>query len=226
MLFVYSPPSVTLACFMWRRSDGVFRRHFYFTLDWLFNGSLMKNALGFDIQETKEDLLKMTSTLKSCPFDPSKEENWKFHDEYEFWYIGFPEVIQPDKKYKIDLARERGFKPWEEYSKHIRTALQRAEKVHALEANLQREREIIDSQYAKACPDCGCGNTKWEHIECIVCCNRRLEDKTQGLVKALDFMHTDKRLVLGKYDYQCGFLDALDTMKKQLSALNALIGEG
>lgn len=61
-----------------------------------------------------------TPDLKPCPFDPSVEENWHFHDEYEFWYMGFPEMIKPDAKYKIDLARERGFKPWEEYINYTR----------------------------------------------------------------------------------------------------------
>lgn len=56
--------------------------------------------------------------MSDFPFDPSIEANWNFHDEYEFWYIGFPEALKPDAKYKIDLARERGFKPWEEYKKY------------------------------------------------------------------------------------------------------------
>lgn len=62
---------------------------------------------------------KQTQGLFLCPFDPSVESNWRFHDEYEFWYIEFPEILKPDAKYKIDLARERGFKPWKEYKKYI-----------------------------------------------------------------------------------------------------------
>lgn len=46
-------------------------------------------------------------------FDPTKEENWHYHDEYEFWYIGYPERRKPNNVHIIDLARERGFKPWE-----------------------------------------------------------------------------------------------------------------
>lgn len=47
-------------------------------------------------------------------FDPRKEENWHFHDEYEFWYIGFPELNRTTVNgQEYEPSRERGFCPWE-----------------------------------------------------------------------------------------------------------------
>ncbi len=82
--------------------------------------------------------------LLPCPFDPSLESNWHFHDEYEFWYIEFPEILKPDAKYKIDLARERGFKPWEEYKQFSR----------APSVDLERVKELIEQilQFEKITP--------------------------------------------------------------------------
>lgn len=46
-------------------------------------------------------------------FDPTKKENWRFHDEYEFWYIEYPQILDPSKPHLHDIARERGFEPWD-----------------------------------------------------------------------------------------------------------------
>lgn len=49
--------------------------------------------------------------------DPTKEENWHYHDEYEFWYLTVPEngEVTNGNEY-WDTHRNRSFKPWEYYS--------------------------------------------------------------------------------------------------------------
>lgn len=51
--------------------------------------------------------------------DPSKEENWRYHDEYEFWYIEMPNTeIKTQRGDFTHGVGDRGFKPWELFQSH------------------------------------------------------------------------------------------------------------
>lgn len=72
----------------------------------------------------------------------------------------------------------------------------------------------------------GCVSGHWECEYCFteftpMCHTRPTEtgDKimTDQYRKALEVLHSDPRLVGGKYDYQCGFLDALNSTKQAIT---------
>lgn len=43
------------------------------------------------------------------PVDPYVKDNWKYHDEYEFWYLPYPGTEQAQAE---EGVRWRGFEPW------------------------------------------------------------------------------------------------------------------
>lgn len=45
------------------------------------------------------------------PLDPTIKKNWRYHDEYEFWYMPYPGTDQAQAE---EGVRWRGFKPWEQ----------------------------------------------------------------------------------------------------------------
>lgn len=87
---------------------------------------------------TQDKLLPCLSS-----FDPTKEENWQYHDEYEFWYIGFPELNEEVRNgnERYEPSRERGFKPWENIST---PAAPDAEALEALKREAMEELGCFD----------------------------------------------------------------------------------
>lgn len=55
--------------------------------------------------------LPLPSENVSAPhtLDPSVKENWKYHDEYEFWYMPYPGTSEAQAE---EGVRARGFEPW------------------------------------------------------------------------------------------------------------------